>query len=78
VDGGGDLNSTKGSADADRWNAVVLLAHQLDDAAQHITERQAYDFATQFRVLAGIDGEQAAATAAAALNPPAPNQGVES
>lgn len=49
---------------AQRWNAVVQLAHDLDDAAQHITERQAYDFATKFRVLAGVDGCEAANQAA--------------
>ncbi len=49
---------------AQRWDAVIQLAHDLDDAAQHITERQAYDFATRFRVLAGVEGDEAADQAA--------------
>jgi hypothetical protein len=52
-----------------RWDAVVQLAHMLDDAAQGITERQAYDFATRFRVLAGLDGPEAVANELAALRP---------
>ena len=54
-------NAAPGSSGGERWSAVVQLAHQLDDAAQHITERQAYDFATRLRILAGLDGAEAAA-----------------
>lgn len=40
-----------------RWDAVVQLASELDDAAQHITERQAYNFATRLRLLAEGDSK---------------------
>jgi hypothetical protein len=50
--------------------ALGALSHELDDAAQHITEREAYDFATRIRVLIGIDGDEAARDAIAASAAP--------
>jgi hypothetical protein len=39
---------------------IRKLSHEMDDAAQHITERKLYDFADQIRVLIGLDGKAAA------------------
>ena len=49
---------------------LLALSHQIDDAAQGITEEAAYEFATYIRILIGIDGDKAAQEALATLSAP--------
>ena len=54
---------------AERMWALRDLSHRLDDVAQGITERQAYDFADEIRVLLGLNGEEAAKVAVSEATP---------